>query len=50
MRHVINNQDDHLKSVVFLMTRLDADASKVQNATGVHLGTVIQNVATLGKC
>jgi len=49
LRQEMGYYDDHLNSTGALTTRLATDASKVQGATGIRLGTVIQSILALGK-
>ena len=48
LRQEMGYFDDHLNSTGALTTRLATDASKVQGATGIRIGTVIQSVLALG--
>ena len=49
LRQEMGYFDDHKNSTGALTTRLATDASKVQGATGVRLGTAIQNILALGN-
>ena len=49
LRQEMGYFDDRWNSTGALTTRLATDAAKMQGATGVRLGTVIQSVLALGK-
>lgn len=48
LRQEMGYFDDHRNSTGALTTRLATDASRVQGATGVRAGLIIQNICALG--
>ena len=49
MRQDMAYYDDHRNSTGALCVRLSTDASKVQGATGIRLGSVCQSVLGMGQ-